>query len=113
MLFQVRLSQAEQIISVVPNFYQAIILCTRPILLQRARFRVQSQQQPQSPDPAPSMLLRLCDTCDEAATRSLAILDSLRRQQTIRESLQCSSQRTLASILCFACLPKSRANTVP
>ncbi|KXG48290.1 Transcription factor [Penicillium griseofulvum] len=37
----------------------------------------------QSPDPAPSMLLRLCDTCDEAATRSLAILESLRRQQTI------------------------------
>ncbi|KAJ5943488.1 hypothetical protein N7516_003656 [Penicillium verrucosum] len=63
--------------------FQAIILCTRPILLQRARFRVQSQQQPQSPDPAPSMLLRLCDTCDEAATRSLAILESLRRQQTI------------------------------
>ncbi|KAF4761004.1 hypothetical protein N7455_001466 [Penicillium solitum] len=63
--------------------FQAIILCTRPILLQRARFRVQSQQQAQSPDPAPSMLLRLCDTCDEAATRSLAILESLRRQQTI------------------------------
>ncbi|KAG0161120.1 hypothetical protein PDIDSM_8653 [Penicillium digitatum] len=63
--------------------FQAIILCTRPILLQRARFRVQSQQQPQSPDPAPSMLLRLCDTCEEAATRSLAILESLRHQQTI------------------------------
>ncbi|OQE29255.1 hypothetical protein PENFLA_c004G04429 [Penicillium flavigenum] len=61
----------------------AIILCTRPILLQRARFEAQSQQQLQSPDPAPSMLLRLCDTCDEAATRSLAILESLRRQQTI------------------------------
>ncbi|KAJ5383894.1 hypothetical protein N7517_001805 [Penicillium concentricum] len=63
--------------------YQAIILCTRPILLQRARFEAQSQEQPQSPDTAPSMLLRLCDTCDEAATRSLAILESLRRQQTI------------------------------
>ncbi|KAF3025260.1 hypothetical protein E8E15_006274 [Penicillium rubens] len=61
----------------------AIILCTRPILLQRARFEAQSKQQSQSPDPAPSMLLRLCDTCDEAATRSLAILESLRRQQTI------------------------------
>ncbi|KAJ5164184.1 uncharacterized protein N7500_006014 [Penicillium coprophilum] len=63
--------------------FQAIILCTRPILLQRARFKAQSQQQPQSPNPAPSMLLRLCDTCDEAATRSLAILESLRQQQTI------------------------------
>ncbi|OQE47415.1 hypothetical protein PENCOP_c001G05572 [Penicillium coprophilum] len=63
--------------------HKAIILCTRPILLQRARFEAQSQQQPQSPNPAPSMLLRLCDTCEEAATRSLAILESLRQQQTI------------------------------
>ncbi|CAI7657728.1 unnamed protein product [Penicillium glandicola] len=63
--------------------FQAIILCTRPILLQRARFEAQNQQQSQSPDPGPSILLRLCDTCDEAATRSLAILESLRRQQTI------------------------------
>ncbi|KAJ5773311.1 hypothetical protein N7457_008207 [Penicillium paradoxum] len=62
--------------------FQAIILCTRPILLQRARFDAQRHQS-RPPDPAPSILLRLCDTCDEAATRSLAILDSLRRQQTI------------------------------
>ncbi|OQE05714.1 hypothetical protein PENVUL_c022G01821 [Penicillium vulpinum] len=63
--------------------FQAIILCTRPILLQGARLEAQSQQQSQPPDLAPSMLLRLCDTCNEAATRSLAILESLRRQQTI------------------------------
>lgn len=35
----------------------------------------------------PEVLNRLCDTCNEAATRSLAILATLRRQQTIREFL--------------------------
>ncbi|CAG8166481.1 unnamed protein product [Penicillium salamii] len=62
--------------------FQAIILCTRPILLQRARL-VAENKEPQTLDQIPEVLNRLCDTCNEAATRSLAILAVLRRQQTI------------------------------
>ncbi|KAK4922725.1 hypothetical protein LTR66_016577, partial [Elasticomyces elasticus] len=62
--------------------FQAIILCTRPILLQRAR-SVAEHQETQPLDRMPEVLNRLCDTCNEAATRSLAILATLRRQQTI------------------------------
>ncbi|KAK9850748.1 hypothetical protein MYU51_011861 [Penicillium brevicompactum] len=62
--------------------FQAIILCTRPILLQRAR-SVAEHQETQPLDRMPEVLNRLCDTCNEAATRSLAIIATLRRQQTI------------------------------
>ncbi|CAG7930552.1 unnamed protein product [Penicillium olsonii] len=62
--------------------FQAIILCTRPILLQRARL-VAENKEPQPLDQMPEVLNRLCDTCNEAAARSLAILAVLRRQQTI------------------------------
>ncbi|KAJ6070067.1 hypothetical protein N7499_011954 [Penicillium canescens] len=63
--------------------FQAIILCARPILLQRARLKAQRQQRSQNSEPVPNILLRLCETCNEAATKSLAILESLRQQQTI------------------------------
>ncbi|PLB48464.1 hypothetical protein P170DRAFT_411341 [Aspergillus steynii IBT 23096] len=63
--------------------FQAIILCTRPILLQRVRLQTEQQQAGQSPDSTPTILVRLCNTCAEAAIRSLAILDCLRRQSII------------------------------
>ncbi|CAI7644208.1 unnamed protein product [Penicillium pancosmium] len=47
------------------------------------RLRVQRQQKLEDSEIVPDMLSRLCDTCNEAATRSLAILHSLQRQRTI------------------------------
>ncbi|THC94112.1 hypothetical protein EYZ11_006401 [Aspergillus tanneri] len=61
----------------------AIILCTRPILLRRVRLDVERQQNARPLEPVPDILARLCDTCKEAATRSLAILYVLQKQQTI------------------------------
>ncbi|KAF7595024.1 hypothetical protein BBP40_007625 [Aspergillus hancockii] len=63
--------------------FQAIILCIRPVLLQRVRRKVQRQNSQQPLQSAPAALRRLCDTCNEAATKSLAILYTLKRQQTI------------------------------
>ncbi|KAE8148490.1 hypothetical protein BDV25DRAFT_158169 [Aspergillus avenaceus] len=59
--------------------FQAIILCIRPILLQRVSREVHRQ----STQPAPSVIARLCETCDEAATKSLSILHILQRQHRI------------------------------
>ncbi|KAJ5316717.1 hypothetical protein N7508_001225 [Penicillium antarcticum] len=81
MLFQVSYSNTQH--PSCTNLRKAIILCTRPILLQRARLKAQREHRSPGPDPMPSILLRLCETCNEAATRSLAILESLRQQQTI------------------------------
>ncbi|KAI2896886.1 transcriptional regulator family: Fungal Specific TF [Aspergillus niger] len=63
--------------------FQAIILCTRPILLRRVRLEVQRQQESLPPEPMPEVLARLCETCYEASTRSLAILYSLQQQRII------------------------------
>ncbi|KAE8331808.1 hypothetical protein BDV39DRAFT_200953 [Aspergillus sergii] len=63
--------------------FQAIILCTRPVLLQRVRREVQKHSNQQALQPLPAALGRLCETCNEAATKSLAILHALKRQQTI------------------------------
>ncbi|OQE17953.1 hypothetical protein PENSTE_c019G08083 [Penicillium steckii] len=63
--------------------FQAIILCTRPMLLRSVRLKVEQQQKMEMTEIVPEMLARLCDTCSEAATRSLAILHSLQRQKTI------------------------------
>ncbi|KAE8411759.1 hypothetical protein BDV36DRAFT_288448 [Aspergillus pseudocaelatus] len=63
--------------------FQAIILCTRPVLLQRVRREVQRQNNQQALQPLPAALGRLCETCNEAATKSLAILHALKHQQTI------------------------------
>ncbi|KAJ5733076.1 hypothetical protein N7533_013523 [Penicillium manginii] len=63
--------------------FQAIILCTRPVLLRSVRLEVQRQQRLEATEEIPDMLSRLCDTCNEAATRSLEILHSLQRQRTI------------------------------
>ncbi|KAJ5797368.1 uncharacterized protein N7503_006664 [Penicillium pulvis] len=63
--------------------FQAIILCTRPILLRRVRLEVQRQQKSLPPEPVPEILARLCDTCHEASMRSLAILYNLQQQKTI------------------------------
>ncbi|KAJ5549541.1 hypothetical protein N7513_006775 [Penicillium frequentans] len=63
--------------------FQAIILCTRPILLRRVRLEVQRQQKSLPPEPVPEILAKLCDTCHEASMRSLAILYSLQQQRTI------------------------------
>ncbi|KAE8374877.1 FAD-linked oxidoreductase-like protein [Aspergillus bertholletiae] len=63
--------------------FQAIILCTRPVLLQRVRLEVQGQNNNQTLQPLPAALGRLCETCNEAATKGLAILHALKRQQTI------------------------------
>ncbi|KAJ5651728.1 hypothetical protein N7507_009154 [Penicillium longicatenatum] len=63
--------------------FQAIILCTRPILLRRVRLEVQRQQNSLPPEPVPEILARLCDTCHEASMRSLAILYSLQQQRII------------------------------
>ncbi|CAG8232124.1 unnamed protein product [Penicillium salamii] len=61
--------------------FQAIILCTRPMLLRRVRLEVRRQDE--SHPPEPDTLTRFCDTCIEAATRSLAILYILRLQRAI------------------------------
>ncbi|KAL3252956.1 hypothetical protein ABHI18_009814 [Aspergillus niger] len=63
--------------------FQAIILCTRPILLRRVRLEVQRQQESLPLEPMPEVLARLCETCYEASTRSLAILYSLQQQRII------------------------------
>ncbi|KAH8433109.1 Zn(II)2Cys6 transcription factor [Aspergillus melleus] len=63
--------------------FQAIILCTRPILLQRVRQKVRRQAEQQPLEPAPPILARLCETCNEAATKSLSILFALQRQRII------------------------------
>ncbi|KAJ5623567.1 hypothetical protein N7490_012172 [Penicillium lividum] len=63
--------------------FQAIILCTRPILLRRVRLEVQRQQEPLPPGQAPEILARLCDTCHEASIRSLTILYRLQQQRII------------------------------
>ncbi|KAI9925483.1 hypothetical protein MW887_005864 [Aspergillus wentii] len=63
--------------------FQAIILCVRPILLQRVRQKVRKQHDQLPLSPVPAVLTRLCETCNEAATKSLAILYSLQRQRTI------------------------------
>ncbi|KAI9040664.1 fungal specific transcription factor domain-containing protein [Aspergillus affinis] len=63
--------------------FQAIILCTRPILLQRVRQKVRRQAEQQPLEPAPPILTRLCETCNEAATKSLSILFALQRQRII------------------------------
>ncbi|KAE8159436.1 hypothetical protein BDV40DRAFT_273418 [Aspergillus tamarii] len=63
--------------------FQAIILCTRPVLLQRVRREVQRQNNQLALQPLPAALGRLCETCNEAATKSLAILHALKHQQTI------------------------------
>ncbi|KAJ5087326.1 hypothetical protein N7456_010942 [Penicillium angulare] len=63
--------------------FQAIILCTRPILLRRVRLQVQRKQESLPAEVLPEVLARLCDTCYEASTRSLAILYSLRQQKLI------------------------------
>ncbi|KZF23871.1 hypothetical protein L228DRAFT_282548 [Xylona heveae TC161] len=63
--------------------FQAIILCVRPILLQRVRQEVERQNNQQPPQSVPVVLARLCETCSEAAAKSLAILYALKRQQII------------------------------
>ncbi|KAB8231916.1 Zn(II)2Cys6 transcription factor [Aspergillus alliaceus] len=63
--------------------FQAIILCIRPVLLQRVRREVQRQNSQQPPQPVPTVLSCLCETCNEAATKSLDILHVLKRQRTI------------------------------
>ncbi|KAK1144529.1 hypothetical protein N8T08_005402 [Aspergillus melleus] len=63
--------------------FQAIILCARPILLQRVRQKVRRQAEQQPLEPAPPILARLCETCNEAATKSLSILFALQRQRII------------------------------
>ncbi|PYI00502.1 hypothetical protein BO78DRAFT_465280 [Aspergillus sclerotiicarbonarius CBS 121057] len=62
--------------------FQAIILCIRPILLQRVRQGVE-RQRTQPPPSVSTVLTRLCETCNEAATKSLAILYNLQAQKII------------------------------
>lgn len=82
------LARQPKLIATMTDFMseKAIILCTRPMLLRSVRLKVEQQQKMEMTEIVPEMLARLCDTCSEAATRSLAILHSLQRQKTIRES---------------------------
>lgn len=57
------------------------------MLLRSVRLEVRRQQMEEVSEMVPDVLARLCDTCNEAATRSLAILHSLQRQKTIRQSI--------------------------
>ncbi|KAJ0132329.1 hypothetical protein HZ326_24577, partial [Fusarium oxysporum f. sp. albedinis] len=62
--------------------FQAIILCIRPILLQRVKDKVQlSSDSP--PTRVSPVINRLCLTCQDAATKSIRILSTLRAEKRI------------------------------
>lgn len=76
---------------------QAIILCVRPIVLQRVRLvvsaaREESETQPQ--DMCPSVA-RFCQTANEAAVKSLLILGELQRKEMLRKSSFQTTQQLL------------------
>ena len=55
------------------------------MLLRKVRVASQYPHSPQRTDPTPDPLNRLCETCNGAATRCLAILYALRLQAIIRQ----------------------------
>ncbi|OLN89017.1 putative transcriptional regulatory protein C3C7.04-like protein 3 [Colletotrichum chlorophyti] len=61
------------------RLFQAIILCVRPILLQKVKDKVQSTQKP-AVSPAIS---QLCLLCNESALRIIRILAAMQRQEEI------------------------------
>ncbi|ETS86216.1 hypothetical protein PFICI_00044 [Pestalotiopsis fici W106-1] len=63
--------------------FQAIILCIRPVLLQRVKEKVISTLK-RSPVPeVPVVIHRLCSTCKESASKSLRIVSALREQHEV------------------------------
>ncbi|KAM5356448.1 hypothetical protein ACJ41O_003094 [Fusarium nematophilum] len=63
--------------------FQAIILCIRPILLQQAKEKVQSSKDQSPRAPVSPVISRLCQTCQEAAIKSIRILSSLREENRL------------------------------
>ncbi|KAJ3532353.1 hypothetical protein NM208_g8478 [Fusarium decemcellulare] len=63
--------------------FQAIILCIRPILLQRVKEKVQSSKENSPRAPVSPAISRLCQTCQEAAIKNIRILSALREDRSI------------------------------
>lgn len=63
--------------------YQAIILCIRPIILQCVKEKVQSSKENCPQAPMTSVVSRLTQSCLEAASKSIQILSSLKKDKTI------------------------------
>lgn len=56
--------------------YQAVILCIRPLILQKVKAKVEGHPQSE----VVSNTSNLCHSCTEAAIKSIQILSSLQRQ---------------------------------
>ncbi|KAL6409189.1 hypothetical protein AUP68_05560 [Ilyonectria robusta] len=63
--------------------FQAIILCIRPIILQCVKDKVVASKNNRSLEPPSTVIARLCDSCQEAAIKSIRILSSLRSEESI------------------------------
>ncbi|OHW98298.1 fungal specific transcription factor domain-containing protein [Colletotrichum incanum] len=62
------------------RLFQAIILCIRPILLQKVKDKVQKTQKQ---GPVSSAISQLCLLCNESALRIIRILMAMQRQEEI------------------------------
>ncbi|RSM19046.1 hypothetical protein CDV31_002177 [Fusarium ambrosium] len=63
--------------------FLAIILCIRPILLQRVKEKVQASKDNSPRAPVSPAISRLCQTCQEAAIKTIRILSALREDKSI------------------------------
>ena len=81
LLFQVSHPTVYRLPPYSPPNPQAIILCVRPMILQRVKDRIESKRESR-PQPAKSpAMTRLCNACRDAALKSLRVLSALRREQ--------------------------------
>lgn len=65
--------------------FQATILATRPILLHLAKLKYE-QDNGKATNAAAPQLVKLSDTCTEAADRTLRVLFALKEQQLLGRS---------------------------
>ncbi|KAI4596419.1 hypothetical protein KJ359_005549 [Pestalotiopsis sp. 9143b] len=63
--------------------FQAIILCIRPVLLQRVKEKVISTLKRVPVSEVPDVIHRLCATCKESASKSLRLVSALREQHEV------------------------------
>ncbi|KAM0417131.1 hypothetical protein ACHAPT_012838 [Fusarium lateritium] len=63
--------------------FLGIILCIRPILLQRVKEKVQASKDNSPRAPVSPAINRLCQTCQEAAIKTIHIVSALREDKSI------------------------------
>lgn len=86
---------------------QAIILCVRPVILHMVKRRVNERQNGLEPQSFAPVLMRLFQTCLEAALKSLQILSALKDQGLLGMPLHNSCYRNWLMNLVQRCLDTS------